>query len=59
MGITLNESARARFLLIAPGMARLAEKVSHMAGISSSGKTTHHDLSETYMQRQEKTIETS
>ena len=56
--ITLNESARARFFLIAPEMARLAEKVSNMAGISSSGKTTYHHLSETYMQRQEKAIET-
>ena len=56
VGITLNESARARFFLIAPEMARLAEEVSNMADISSSGKTTHHDLSETYMQRQEKAI---
>ena len=58
VGITLNESARARFFLIAPEMAGLAEAVSNMAGISSSGKMTHHGLSEIYMQRQEKTIET-
>ena len=56
VGITLNESARARFFLIAPEMTRLAGEVSNMADISSSGKTTHHDLSETYMQRQEKAM---
>ena len=32
VGITLNESAGARFFLIAPEMARPAEEVSNMAG---------------------------
>ena len=34
VGITLNESARTKFFLIAPELARLAEEAKSMAGLS-------------------------
>ena len=58
VGITLNESARTRFFLIAPELARLAEEASRLAGVSSPLQVHHHDLSPAVLERQERNIQT-
>ena len=42
VGITLNPSARAKFFLIAPELARLSEQAKSMAGISFTTSGSHH-----------------
>jgi hypothetical protein len=55
--ITLNPSARTKFFLIAPELARLAEEAKQMAGLSSRTPTHHHNLSTAVFARQEKNID--
>ncbi|KAK3708724.1 hypothetical protein QZH41_004431 [Actinostola sp. cb2023] len=59
VGITLNPSARAKFFLIAPELARLAEEAKDMAGSSSTMKGSHHHhaLTVSVLCREEKSIE--
>jgi len=57
VGITLNESARAKFFLIAPELARLAEQANTLAGLSSNHSRHHHNLTAADIQREEKRIE--
>ena len=44
IGITLNPTARTKYFLIAPELARLAEQAKLMAGTSSNTQTSHHNL---------------
>lgn len=46
VGITLNESARTKFFLIAPELARLAEEAKCMAGLSQETPRQHHIASQ-------------
>lgn len=57
VGITLNPTARTKYFLIAPELARLAEQAKQMAGTSSKTATHHHTLSAALRLRQEKGIE--
>ena len=45
VGITLNPSARTKFILIAPELARLAREPKEMAGYTPSSRMNHHTLS--------------
>ena len=56
VGITLNPSARTKFFLIAPELARLSEEAQEMAGMSCSKQTHHHALSRSTQIRHEKNI---
>jgi len=56
VGITLNPSARARFFLIAPELARLAEQANDMAGASTKVQDKHHKLAAAVLSREEKNI---
>ena len=42
VGITLNPSARAKFFLIAPELARLARQAKHMAGVTVKIQDRHN-----------------
>ena len=57
VGITLNPSARTRFFLISPELARLAEEAQQMAGMNGTTLPHHHHLSESVTKRQEKNIQ--
>ena len=58
IGITLNTNARSKYFLIAPELARLAEKAKEMSGTSAGKRAKqHHDLSTAVRTRQEKNIE--
>ena len=57
VGITLNPSARTKFFLIAPELARLAEEAQEMAGLSSKTPRRHHALSAATFTHQEKALE--
>lgn len=57
VGITLNPSARTKFFLIAPEMARLAGEAKDMAGMCSQAQRQHHKLSAAVLSREEKNIE--
>ena len=58
VGITLNPSARVKFFLIAPELARLAEQAKSMAGSSSTTSVPHHHaLTSAVLAREEKSIE--
>lgn len=58
VGITLNPSARTKFFLIAPELARLAEEAKEMAGTTSMNEDAHHHtLSNSVISREEKNIE--
>lgn len=54
VGITLNESARAKFFLIAPELAILAAEVKFIAGLSQKTPQQHHNLSAAILARKEK-----
>ena len=45
VGITQNESARAKFFLIAPELARLASEAKSMAGVPLHTPEQHHNFS--------------
>ena len=53
IGITLNPSARTKYFLIAPELARLAEQAKLMAGTSSKTQTSHHNLTTAVRLREE------
>jgi len=57
VGITLNPTARTKYFLIAPELARLAEQAKQMTGTSSKTQTHHHNLSTAVRLRQEKNID--
>ena len=57
IGITLNPNARTKYFLIAPELARLAEKAKQMAGTSPKTAKHHHSLTNAVRSRQEKNIE--
>lgn len=46
-GITLNPSARAKFFLIAPELARLTAEAQQIAGVKFEIRIHHHSLSAT------------
>lgn len=56
VGITLNPTARTKYFLIAPELARLAEQARQTAGTSSKTQTHHHNLAIAVRLRQEKNI---
>ena len=59
IGITLNPSARNKFFLIAPELARLAEEAKNMAGLSRQKKTNeHHNPCTAVLVREERNIRT-
>ena len=43
IGITLNQAARTKFVLIAPEMANLAGQAKDMPGVASKIQTRHHN----------------
>ena len=57
VGITLNPSARTKFFLIAPELARLADEAKNIAGKSLKAKEHHHNLAAAVLSREEKSIE--
>lgn len=57
VGITLNPTARTKYFMIAPKLARLPEQAKQMGGTSSKTLTHHHTLSTALRLRQEKGIE--
>ena len=57
VGITHNPSARTKFLLIAPELARLAEEAQDMAGLFSKTSKRHHTLSAATFTHLEKALE--
>ena len=57
IGITLNPSARNKFFLIAPELARLAEEAKNMAGLSRQKRAKeHHNLSTAVLVREERNV---
>ena len=57
IGITLNPSARNKFFLIAPELARLAEEAKNMVGLSRQKKAMeHHNLSTAVLIREERNV---
>lgn len=57
VGITQNPTARNKFFLIAPELARLAEDAKNMAGLSMQKKRKeHHNLTTAVLEREEKNI---
>jgi len=56
VGITLNPSTRAKFFLIAPELARLAEEAKDMAGVSKKIEDQHHSLTTAVLSREEKNV---
>ncbi|KAJ7394879.1 hypothetical protein OS493_000714 [Desmophyllum pertusum] len=58
VGITLNPSARTKFFLIAPEMAKLAEQAKDMAGVSSKVQSHHHNDMPSVLSRENLTIKT-
>ena len=57
VGITLNSSARTKFFLIAPELARLAAEASDVAAKPLCDNVRHHALSPAVLSRQERNIE--
>ena len=56
VGITLNPSARAKFFLISPELAQLAEEANDMAGVSTKLQDQHYNLTAAVLSREEKNI---
>lgn len=57
VGITLNQTARTKFFLIAPEMAKLAEQARDMAGVTSKTQTRHHDMTPAFLSREDKNVQ--
>ena len=57
IGITLNPSARTKYFLIAPELAKLAEEAKLMAGTSSKTQTSHHNLTTVVRLREERNVQ--
>ena len=51
IGITLNESARARFFLVSPEVAKISADTFKMSGTVSDSKAKHHEDNESTLQR--------
>ena len=56
VGITLNPSARTKFILIAPELACLAREAEEMAGYSPSSRMNYHAVSPTAELRETKNV---
>ena len=56
IGITLNPTARTKYFLIAPELARLAEQAKLLAGTSSKTQTSHHNLTTPVRLRKERNV---
>ena len=54
VGITLHPSAQAKFSLISPELARLAEEANNMAGVSTKLQDQYHNLKAAVLSREEK-----
>ena len=54
--ITQNPSARSKFFLIAPELARLAEQAKAMAGVSTKMQHQHHNLTLAVLSREENNV---
>ena len=57
IGITLNPTARTKYFVIAPELARLAEEAKLMAGTSSKAQTSHHNLTTAVRLREERNVQ--
>ena len=56
VGITQNPSARAKFFLIAPELARLARQAKDMANVTVKVQDRHHNHNTKVLNREEKNI---
>jgi hypothetical protein len=56
VGIMLNASARTKFFLIAPELARLATETKSMAGLTTDAQEHHHDFSPAITTNENKAI---
>lgn len=56
VGITLNASARTKFFVIAPKLARLETEATSMAGPTTDAQEHHHDLSSAVTTNKNKAI---
>ena len=56
VGITLNQTARNKFFLIAPEMANLSGQAKNMAGVASKIQTRHHNHTPAVLSREDKNI---
>ena len=56
VGITLSPSARAKFFLIAPELARLANQAKDMTGVTHEIRGKHHNLTAAVVSPEEKNI---
>ena len=54
VGITLHPSAQAKFSLISPELARLAQEANNMAGVSTKLQDQYHNLKAAVLSREEK-----
>lgn len=57
IGITLNPTARTKYSLIAPELARLAEQAKLIAGTSSKTQTSHYKLTTAVKLREERNVQ--
>ena len=57
IGIMLNPTARTKYFLIAPELARLAEQGKLMAGTSSKTQTSNHNLTTAVRLREERNVQ--
>ena len=55
-GIMLNASARTKFFLIAPELARLVTEAKSMAGLTTDAQEHHHDLLPAFTTSENKAI---
>ena len=56
VGITLNASARTRFFLIAPELARLSSEAQELAGVKPTVSVQHHTMTTAFQSREEKSV---
>ena len=57
IGITLNPTARTKYFLIAPELARLVEQAKLMAGTSAKTQTSHHNLTTAVRLREDRNVQ--
>ena len=58
VGITQNHNARSKFFLVSPELAKLTSEAEDMAGLTNEASKHHHELTQAFLNRQEKCIET-
>ena len=56
VGIKLNASARTRFFLIAPELARLSSEAQELAGVKPTVPVQHHTMTTAFQSREEKSV---